>query len=282
MIKPCFEENKSPLMLSLSKHGGPCPLPFDKLRVSGISIDIRKSPIIGLFLPLLLLATPTLAQQSCALPEEIRPFSVDQLRNQAKPPVRLHEVDSYLLALSWSPSYCAEARPSGDSRFQCDLNHFAFVVHGLWPNSSKAGSVAEQPAYCREATPIRRETHRAHLCTVPGVKLMTHEWQKHGVCAFRTPEDYFGRIATLRAALRLPDFNVVADRPLTAGIIRDAFVKANPALPRSSIMVDVDRKSRLQEVRLCYDLRFAFRACERTGAPDRIPVRIVRTGARRG
>jgi ribonuclease T2 len=238
--------------------------------------------MIRYLLPMLLATPPVLAQQACTLPPEIRPFSAEQLRERAKPPVRLHAVDSYLLALSWSPSFCAEARQSGDSRFQCDLNRFAFVVHGLWPNSSKAESVAEQPSYCREASPIRSDTHRAHLCTVPGVKLMTHEWQKHGVCAFKTPEDYFGRIANLRGALRLPDFNVVADRPLTAGIIRDAFVKANPGLPRGSIMVDVDRKSRLQEVRLCYDLSFAFRNCDRHGAPDRIPVRVVRTGARRG
>lgn len=220
------------------------------------------------------------AQNACTLPDEIRPFTAEQLRNRAEPPQRRYAVDSYLLSLSWSPSFCADARPSGDSRFQCDQNRFAFVVHGLWPNSSLAPTVADQPAYCREATPISVATHKAHLCTVPGVKLMTHEWQKHGVCAFATPDAYFGKIAELRAKLRLPDFNVVADRPVTAGIIRDAFVKANPQLPRTSIMVDVDRKSRLNEVRLCLDARFAYARCQRAGAPDPIRVRIIRTGER--
>ncbi len=219
------------------------------------------------------------AQTACKLPGDIRPFTVEQLRTRTEAPMRLHPVDSYLLALSWSPAFCDGARPSSDSRFQCESNRFGFVVHGLWPQSSKAKSVAEQPAYCRDAQPISVATHKAHLCAVPGVKLMTHEWQKHGVCAFQTPEQYFERIAVMRGVLKLPNFDVVADRGLTAATIRNAFVKANPALPRNAIMVDVDRKSRLREVRLCYDVAFQYTACDRAGAPDKVPVRIVRIGA---
>jgi ribonuclease T2 len=220
-----------------------------------------------------------LAQNACRLPNDIRPFTIEQIRQRAKDPVRLHAVDGYLLALSWSPAFCAEARPSSDSQFQCERNRFAFVVHGLWPQSSKAKSVAEQPAFCREAQPINLNTHKAHLCTVPGVKLMTHEWQKHGVCAFQTPEQYFDRIAAMRGVLKLPNFDVVADRQITAATIRDAFVKANPALPRTAIMVDSDRKSRLREVRLCYNVKFEYASCDRIGTPDNIPVRVVKIGA---
>jgi ribonuclease T2 len=226
----------------------------------------------------LTMASAASAQTACKLPGEIRPFTIEQLRNQTEKPMRLHPVDSYLLALSWSPAFCDGARQSSDKKFQCERNRFGFVVHGLWPQSSKAKSVAEQPAYCREAQPISVATHKAHLCTVPGVKLMTHEWQKHGVCAFQTPEQYFDRIAVMRGVLKLPNFDVVADRPLTAAVIRDAFVRANPALPRASIMVDVDKKSRLREVRLCYDVAFQYAVCDRMGAPDKIPVRIVRIG----
>jgi ribonuclease T2 len=226
-----------------------------------------------------LAASAALAQNACRLPDDIRPFSVEQLRQRAEDPVRLHPVDGYLLALSWSPAFCTDARPSSDSKFQCEKNRFAFVVHGLWPQSSKAKTVAEQPAFCHEAQPISLATHKAHLCTVPGVKLMTHEWQKHGVCAFQTPEQYFDRIAAMRGVLKLPNFDVVADRQLTAATIRDAFVKANPALPRDAIMVDVDKKSRLREVRLCYNVAFQYGRCDRTGAPDTVPVRVVRVGA---
>jgi ribonuclease T2 len=238
-------------------------------------LNFALSAIIGMTI----VASEVLAQDACRLPQEIRPFTAEQIRQRAKNPVRLHAVDGYLLALSWSPSFCVDARPSSDSRFQCERNRFAFVVHGLWPQSSKAKTVALQPAYCREAQPISVATHKAHLCTVPGVKLMTHEWQKHGVCAFQTPEQYFDRIAAMRGVLKLPNFDVVADRQLTAATIRDAFVKANPILPRNAIMVDVDRKSRLREVRLCYNAVFAFAPCDRAGAPDQVPVRIVRIGS---
>ncbi len=226
-----------------------------------------------------LVASAALAQNACRLPDDIRPFSVEQIRQRAQDPVRLHAVDGYLLALSWSPAFCADARPSSDSKFQCEKNRFAFVVHGLWPQSSKAKTVAEQPAFCREAQPISLATHKAHLCTVPGVKLMTHEWQKHGVCAFQTPEQYFDRIEAMRGVLKLPNFDVVADRQLTAATIRDAFVKANPTLPRDAIMIDVDKKSRLREVRLCYNVAFEYGSCDRVGAPDTVPVRVVRIGA---
>jgi ribonuclease T2 len=112
-----------------------------------------------------LAASAALAQNACRLPDSIRPFSVEQLRQRAEDPVRLHPVDGYLLALSWSPTFCTDARPSSDSKFQCEKNRFAFVVHGLWPQSSKAKTVAEQPAFCHEAQPISLATHKAHLCT---------------------------------------------------------------------------------------------------------------------
>jgi len=46
------------------------------------------------------------------------------------------EFDFYVLALSWSPSFCEAAsdRPdSGRSQPQCDGRPYSFVVHGLWP-----------------------------------------------------------------------------------------------------------------------------------------------------
>ena len=46
--------------------------------------------------------------------------------------------DFYVLALSWSPSYCEtsrERRPDGRADpVQCGPRPFSFVVHGLWLN----------------------------------------------------------------------------------------------------------------------------------------------------
>ena len=47
------------------------------------------------------------------------------------------EFDFYVLALSWSPSFCEAAAERGNSgrsqQIQCGGRPFSFVVHGLWP-----------------------------------------------------------------------------------------------------------------------------------------------------
>ena len=45
------------------------------------------------------------------------------------------QFDFYVLALSWSPTYCQETAERGrESREQCGSGRpYAFVVHGLWP-----------------------------------------------------------------------------------------------------------------------------------------------------
>ncbi|MES2751639.1 MAG: ribonuclease T, partial [Pseudomonadota bacterium] len=47
------------------------------------------------------------------------------------------EFDFYVLALSWSPSFCQAASERGNSgrgaQTQCAGRPFSFVVHGLWP-----------------------------------------------------------------------------------------------------------------------------------------------------
>ena len=47
------------------------------------------------------------------------------------------DFDFYVLALSWSPSFCEAASERGNSsrgiQTQCAGRPFSFVVHGLWP-----------------------------------------------------------------------------------------------------------------------------------------------------
>ena len=58
--------------------------------------------------------------------------------------------DFYVLSLSWSPSYCAEAeeRGSGGRSQQCSGRPFSFVVHGLWPQYESG-----YPEYCQQPSP---------------------------------------------------------------------------------------------------------------------------------
>src|SRR5215470_3353187 len=41
--------------------------------------------------------------------------------------------DYYVLSLSWSPEHCAEPAGHGDTQQCASTRHFAFVLHGLWP-----------------------------------------------------------------------------------------------------------------------------------------------------
>jgi len=70
------------------------------------------------------------------------------------------EFDYYVLALSWSPSWCDR---EGDARNspQCDPSEdFGFVVHGLWPQYEKGW-----PSDCRTSfrDPVRTAPRSPHL-----------------------------------------------------------------------------------------------------------------------
>jgi len=70
-----------------------------------------------------------------------------QERRQGEP----GQFDYYILALSWSPSYCearqGRARNRSQER-QCDGRPFSFVVHGLWPQYDRGF-----PSYCQVPPP---------------------------------------------------------------------------------------------------------------------------------
>ena len=60
--------------------------------------------------------------------------------------------DFYVLALSWSPSFCEASRERNASRRpdpQCSGRPYAFVVHGLWPQHERGLS----PANCQVPAP---------------------------------------------------------------------------------------------------------------------------------
>ena len=61
------------------------------------------------------------------------------------------QFDFYVLALSWSPSFCEAAAERGGSRnasSQCGARPYSFVVHGLWPQYTKGF-----PEYCQVPAP---------------------------------------------------------------------------------------------------------------------------------
>lgn len=214
----------------------------------------------------------TIAAQTCVLPDRIAAPVMERVRPDevvADRPILFH-----MLAVTWMPETC---RSGGDGQgdMACDGdNRFGWTLHGLWPNSDGK----PYPRFCRPATRVSDATLRANLCRTPSVDLVQHEWAAHGTCGWDTPEAYFARAATLYDGLKRPDPTALGadSRGPTAGQLRDAFVAANPDLPRDAIHVAVASGNRLREVRLCHDLEFEPAACPAggLGTPDRVVLTV--------
>lgn len=158
--------------------------------------------------------------------------------------------DFYVLALSWSPGYCASEGDRGN-REQCgaEAPDFGFVVHGLWPQYERGW-----PQDCETDEPLTvpRDRANAMMDIMPSVGLVRHQWRKHGTCSALSQDDYFD---VTRAALRrvvVPDAFV--DRQSIATIDPDAveaaFVAANDDLTTDAVAVTCDRRF-LRDVRIC-------------------------------
>lgn len=169
--------------------------------------------------------------------------------------------DFYVLALSWSPSYCEaakERRPNRAPDRQCAGRPFSFVVHGLWPQYEQGF-----PSYCQVPAPrLRRSIVSANLDLMPSPSLIFHEWDRHGTCSGLSAEAYFETMRKVRSAVKIPDDYLQLAQPITVSPeeVAEAFVKANPGSTRATFAVACDNK-RLTEIRVCMAKDFSFRDC---------------------
>ena len=187
-------------------------------------------------------------------------FAVVALAEDAGPK-RTGQFDFYVLALSWSPSYCESARQRAPNRapaLQCGGRPFAFVVHGLWPQYTQGF-----PSHCQVPAPrVEAKLVSAMLDLMPSRRLVYYEWNRHGTCSGLTAQDYFDTLRKARAAVTIPaDYRDPAE-PLSVSPadVAAAFIKANPGLSAAAMAVACN-KTRLTEVRLCLGKELSFHDC---------------------
>ena len=191
--------------------------------------------------------------------------------------------DYYLLALSWSPSYCEEAgerkNESKSTQQQCGARPYSFVVHGLWPQYEKGF-----PEFCQNPAPrLDRNIVSSMLDLMPAPRLIFNEWDKHGVCSGLPPRGYFETIRKARAGVKIPPEFLEPKTALnvTPDEVEDAFVKANPGMSRTGIAVTCS-STRLSEVRICLSRELQFRECldvdKRACRRDKLVMPPVRGG----
>lgn len=167
------------------------------------------------------------------------------------------DFDFYVLALSWSPAWCASAQARPDSAQCAKDSGLGFVVHGLWPQYETG-----YPEYCASAR-VPEPVVDSVLDIMPDRRLVEHEWRKHGTCSESPAADYFAttRAAFERVTVPAEFENVAENRTASAAAIEAAFAAANPGLPADGIAI-VCSDGWFREVRVCLERSLAFRSCE--------------------
>lgn len=168
------------------------------------------------------------------------------------------DFDYWVLALSWSPTWCAlEGRTRNAPQCAADAD-FGWVLHGLWPQYEIGW-----PEYCTTShrDPTRAETAAmADVMGSPGAAW--YQWKKHGRCAGLPPQYYFAAARSAFAALAKPAAFRKLPRPVTlpARVVEEAFLTENPDL-RADALTITCRSRRIQEARVCLTRAFEPRRC---------------------
>ncbi|MCC6946747.1 MAG: ribonuclease T2 [Bradyrhizobiaceae bacterium] len=167
--------------------------------------------------------------------------------------------DFYVLALSWSPSYCEAEGDRRRGNEQCSRGRpFAFVVHGLWPQHERG-----YPRACANPAPrIPDRLIDSMLDLMPARGLVIHEWREHGTCSGLGADGYFNAVRRARERVAVPErFRRLNAYEMVAPVeVEDAFRAVNPELKPDMIAVTCDHRW-LREVRICLNRDLTFRAC---------------------
>ena len=179
--------------------------------------------------------------------------------------------DYYLVALSWSPTWC-QSNPH--DREQCGARGYGFVLHGLWPQYERGGG----PQDCATRERPDAATIERTLAFMPSRRLIEHEWRAHGACSRLDARDYFALSDRAYAAVRIPPAFQPRAAPgrMDVDDVRNAFIAANPGLQADMFAV-VCRARDLAEVRICVDTDLAPRRCGRdvrSRCPRNVDLRI--------
>jgi len=173
--------------------------------------------------------------------------------------------DFYVLALSWSPSYC-EAEGADANAEQCrTARPYAFVVHGLWPQFERG-----YPEDCQtNQGNVDAAAVNALTDIMPAPGLIRHQWRKHGSCSGLSQADYFATLRAAREKIVVPDeFRRLGNyRTVDPDDVERSFRQSNQGLASQAIAVTCDRRY-LREVRICLTKDLEFRSCEEIDRRD--------------
>lgn len=174
----------------------------------------------------------------------------DRLRSESVAGV----FDYYLLALSWSPTFCL-TRPDNA---QCTGKGYGFVLHGLWPQYTNGG----WPQSCPPMAALSRAERAQGLTVFVTPQLLKHEWAKHGTCSGLGAPAYLDLADKAVGTVKIPDKLQPFNREIyfRAQDIAQMFRESNPGMPANGVAV-MCRGPQLSEVRVCMGKDLSFQAC---------------------
>lgn len=168
------------------------------------------------------------------------------------------EFDYYVLALSWSPTWCTL---EGDARNapQCEDHHdHGFVLHGLWPQFDPG-----YPSFCASSRrPPTRTMTRAMADIMGSSGAAWHQWKKHGSCSGLSAQEYFTQARHAYDSINRPKVFRAPKTTLQipASVVQDAFIEANPGLDPDAITITC-KFNMIHEARLCLTRDLEPRPC---------------------
>ncbi len=166
--------------------------------------------------------------------------------------------DYYVLALSWTPTWCALEGDDRDSP-QCEGGRgYGFTLHGLWPQYETGW-----PSFCPTTFRAPSRGMTGEMTDIMGsAGLAWHQWRKHGVCTGLEALDYYALSRLAYDSVARPDLLRRLDEEvrLPAAVIEEAFLEVNPQLEPDMLTVTC-RANRIQEVRICLTRGLEPRIC---------------------
>jgi ribonuclease T2 len=178
---------------------------------------------------------------------------------------RAGDFDYYVMALSWSPTWCdLEGRAEGAA--QCaPQRELGWVLHGLWPQYERGW-----PSDCPTDQPDPSRRMTGAMADIMGSGgLAWYQWKKHGRCAGLHPRDYFALSREAFDAVARPEVfrRLAEDVALPPRVVEEAWLAANPDLGPDMLTVTC-RDGHVQEVRLCLSKALVPRNCAADAVRD--------------
>lgn len=156
--------------------------------------------------------------------------------------------DFYVLALSWSPDFCAEHGDQDPQ--QCAIGKkLGFVLHGLWPQYDRG-----YPSDCSNVR-LSSDLRARYAGLFASSSLMDHEWEKHGTCTGLTAEQYLALAKQIKDSVVIPTAYRAPEQPFrtNARQLAQDFSAVNSALDATKLLPNCTGSGRyFSELYVCF------------------------------